>query len=105
MHIQVTNFNLKGIDDAQFRELCDQFVPAITAMPGLIYKVWLVDRETNTYGGIYAWSDRQAMGAFRASELFQAITAHPNLANFASRDFSIIEGPTRATNGFASVPV
>ncbi|MCI0441537.1 MAG: YdhR family protein [Chloroflexi bacterium] len=100
MHIQVVNFNLKGISDAEFRRACDeQFAPAFASMPGMIYKVWLANAETNTYGAVYAWRDRKAMEEFMKSELFNVVANHPNFANITSKDFGVLEGPTRVTGG------
>jgi hypothetical protein len=53
VHIQVVDFELNDIDEQQYRQECDQFAPLFAAIPGLISKVWLVDRSTNTYGGVY----------------------------------------------------
>jgi hypothetical protein len=93
VHIQVVNFNLKGLSDRDYRVACDGWAPAFAAVPGLLSKIWLADEATNTYGGIYTWIDRSAMEAFASSELFTAVVSNPNLANITSRDFSILEGP------------
>ena len=100
MHVQIVNFNLNGISDAEFRQACDeQFAPAFANVPGLIYKLWLADPDTNTYGGVYAWRDLEAMQDYLTSDLFKSVAANPNLANITSKDFGILEGPTRVTNG------
>lgn len=105
MHIQIVNFNLSGPTDAEFRGICDQIAPAFAEVPGLISKVWLADPETNTYGGVYAWVDRTAMEAFARSELFQSVTSNPALTNLTSRDFAVMEGPSRVTRGLATAAV
>ena len=53
MHIQIINFHLKGISEAEFRAHRDEVAPAFAEVPGLISKVWLANRSTNTYGGVY----------------------------------------------------
>ena len=93
MHVQIVNFHLKDLTDADYRSACGGWAPAFAAVPGLVSKVWLADAATNTYGGIYTWVDRAAMTAFADSDLFQAVVANPNLANITSRDFPILEGP------------
>ncbi len=93
MHIQVINFQLRNLSDADYRSACDGWAPAFAAVPGLISKVWLADAATNTYGGIYTWADRDAMVAFASSDLFQAVATNPNLADITSRDFSTLAGP------------
>lgn len=106
MHVQIVNFNLSGMSDAQFRQACDeQFAPAFAGMPGLLYKLWLADPATNTYGGVYAWRDRDAMEQYMGSELFRTVASHPNFANITAKDFAILEGPTRVTNGLQAAHV
>jgi hypothetical protein len=106
MHVQIVNFNLRGISDAQFRQACDeQFAPAFANVPGLLYKLWLADQESNTYGGVYAWRDKQAMQDYFSSDLFKTVVSHPNFADITSKDFGILEGPTRVTNGLTAAGV
>ena len=99
MHVQVVNFQLTGIDDAAFRELCDQLAPNFADVGGLISKVWLASPETGTYGGVYQWRDRADMEAYSRGDLFKAVLSHPNFANITSRDFGVLEGPTAVTHG------
>ena len=103
MVIQVVNFNLKNMTDGEYRKWCDELAPTFGSMPGLISKVWLADPATNTYGGVYTWRDRSAYEAWVKSELFQAVGKHPNLTNITSRDFGVLEGPTRISHGLAAV--
>lgn len=103
MHIQVVNFHLKNLSDAAFRAHCDEVAPAFADVPGLVSKVWLANAATNTYGGVYAWTSREAMEAFGKSELFGAVASDPQLADITSRDFEVLEGPTSVTHGLAAV--
>ena len=103
MHIQVVNFNLKGMREEEFRKLCDQLAPAFAEIPGLMSKVWLANAATNTYGGVYTWRDREAMIAFTKTDLFASVVSHPNFSAITSTDFSVLEDPTRVTKGLAAV--
>jgi quinol monooxygenase YgiN len=105
MHIQVVNFNLKNMSDEEYRKWCDELGPTFGSMPGLISKIWLADKATNTYGGVYTWRDRSAMEAFIKSDIFQAVGKHPNLTNVSSRDFGVLEGPTRVCHGLVAAAV
>jgi heme-degrading monooxygenase HmoA len=105
MHIQVVNFNLKGMSEGEYRKMCDELSPAFAGMPGLISKVWLADKATNTYGGVYTWRDRSAMEAYIKSDIFQAVGKHPNLTNISSRDFGVLEEPTRLCHGLVAAAV
>ena len=103
MHIQVVNFHLSDLSDADFRARCDEIAPAFAEVPGLISKVWLANASTNTYGGVYTWEDREAMEQYRESELFSAVAANPHFAEVSSTDFGVLEGPTSVTRGLAAV--
>lgn len=99
MHIQIVTFNLEDIRDADYRRACDGLAPVFAEVPGLISKVWLADEESNTYGGIYTWVDSAAMETYLQSDLFKAVAANPNFVDITSRDFSVLEGPTKVTQG------
>ena len=105
MHIQIVTFNLNGLSDAEYRGIADQVAPAFVDVPGLISKLWLADPENNAYGGVYTWVDRTAMEAFSRSELFQSVKSNPNFANLSSRDFALMEEPSRVTRGAAASAV
>lgn len=97
MHIQIVTFDLKDMTDSEYRDLCDGLADVFAQMPGLISKVWLADPATNTYGGVYTWLDRAAMETYLQSDIFKAVAANPNLAHITSRDFGVLEGPSRIT--------
>jgi quinol monooxygenase YgiN len=100
MHIQIVNFKLNNIKQADYEKLCRDLAPQFAAMPGLISKVWLADPATNTYGGVYTWKDRAAYEAYTRSDLFKGVGSNPNLTNVTSRSFDVLEDPTRQTRGF-----
>lgn len=67
-------------------------------------KVWLANRDTGIFGGVYFWEDRQAMEHFTETELFTAVATHPNLSDVTSHDFDVLDAPTRVTRGLIGVP-
>ena len=105
MHIQIVNFRLNGIGEQTFQGRCDDLAPAFASVPGLISKVWLADSERGIYGGVYTWQDKAAFGGYLKSDLFDAVLNHPNLVDITSKDFGILEGPTRVTRGLAEAMV
>ena len=104
MHIQIINFHLKDLSEADYRGICDEVAPAFAEVPGLVSKVWLANPVANTYGGVYTWASREAMEEFSKSELFTAVATNPNFADITSADFDVLEEPTRVTGGLAEVP-
>jgi Putative mono-oxygenase ydhR len=99
MKVQIVTFQLDGIDEEAYSGMCDELAPAFAAVPGLEAKLWLADRDTNTYGGVYVFSDANAQAAFAGSDLFAAVASNPNLAGVSSRTFDVLAGPTTVTGG------
>jgi hypothetical protein len=99
MKIQIVTFQLNGIDEDAYSGVCDEMAPAFAAVPGLHAKLWLAGRDTNTYGGVYVFSDANAQTAFAGSDLYAAVASNPNLTGVSSRVFDILPGPTAVTSG------
>jgi heme-degrading monooxygenase HmoA len=104
MHIQIINFHLRDVDEADYRALCDEVAPAFAQVPGLVSKVWLANPGRNSYGGVYTWVTREAMEEFAKSDLFETVATNANFADIASVDFEVLEDPTSVTRGLAGVP-
>ena len=99
MNVLIVNFALRGLDLESYRQNCEQIAPIFAELPGLISKTWLANPETNTYGGLYIWRDREALENYLASDIFKSLEANPYLTNITTRQFSILDGPTRLTRG------
>ena len=97
MHILIINFNLNGIDRAQYESVCDEVAPAFAAVPGLLSKKWLADEATNTYGGVYLFKDKQAMLDYQQSELYSSVGSNPAFANVTAVDFEMLAAPSKVT--------
>jgi hypothetical protein len=89
-------------------ELMDAFAPLadpISQVPGLLWKTWIVDNEESVAGGIYLFSDQDAVDAYVDSEIVAGILSHPALSDFNVKTFDILEGyslKTRAPIGEAA---
>ena len=103
MIIQIVNFNLEDLSDADYRKACDGLAPELARVTGLISKVWLADEASNSYGGVYTWVDQQAMDAFARSDFFKAFATNPNFANITSTAFGILEGPSQITRASVAI--
>ena len=105
MYVQVVNFNLMDITEQEYRAVCDQEASVFGVLPGLIAKYWLADPETNTYGGVYLWESREALDEYLNGEVWVAVKADPHITNITSREYSILDAPTRVTRGFPEVAI
>ena len=97
MHILIINFNLNELSREQYESVCGEFASTFAALPGLISKTYLANEETNTYGGVYLWADKQAMLEYMHSHIYATIGANPALVNITATDFEVLEGPSKVT--------
>ena len=105
MHIQIINFGLKDISEEQYSRQVESVAPVFADLPGLVSKTWLANEETNTYGGVYVWRKREAMEAYKETEIYKGMLADPHFEDFKVKDFAVLEGPTRATRGLEKAAV
>jgi heme-degrading monooxygenase HmoA len=103
MHVQIVTFLLKDISEEEYRRQCEAIASAFANLPGLVSKTWLADSETNTYGGVYIWRDRQAMEDYAETDLYKGMLTNPHFDGIITWDFSVLENPTRVTSGLAEV--
>ena len=99
MHIQIINFNLKDVFRRDYENTCKEIAQAFADLPGLRSKHWLADEASNTYGGVYIWESKDAMQSYLESDLFSQVANNPVFENVSSRDFEVLEEPTRITRG------
>lgn len=99
MYVQVVTFRLAGIDEAEYLRGVDAAAPVFADMPGLRAKIWLADRAAGTYGGVYTWTDRESMEAYRRGEIFRRLQSDPHVSTLESRDFAVLTTPSTMTRG------
>lgn len=97
MHILIVNFNLNDLQRPDYEAACSDIAGHFAAIPGLISKHWLANEETNTYGGVYVFGDRQAMLDYKESEIYKSIGSNPAFTNMTVTDFEVLEGPSKVT--------
>jgi len=89
------NYQLNGPRDAYERENLPYARP-IAALPGLRWKVWIIDEARTEAGGIYLFDDEAAMQAFLDGPIIAEMKGDPTLSLKA---FDVIEGLTTLTRG------
>ena len=98
MVIQVVNFNLEGIDHDQYLGAATEVALAFKELDGLKSKVWLSDKDNNTYGGVYTWDNRESMENYLNSEFYdQVLGSNPNFVNITYKAYDVLDGPTSIT--------
>jgi hypothetical protein len=86
---------------AEFRGHADHVASAFAAVPGLLWKVWILDEERGRAGGVYLFADRLAATAYLEGPIVSGLRENPALANVEARLFDVLEGPSVITRGLS----
>ena len=86
----VTNFSY-SVPRVEFEQMAAQLAPAFAAVPGCLWKIWLVAADKPEAGAVYLFKDDAALQAFKASPLVASVLSHPALSNFDLKERDIVK--------------
>lgn len=72
MFIHIVRFKSR-LPAAEVYRLYESRVPQYRQMPGLVQKYYLHYTETGEHGAVYVWESKEALDAFRSTELGRSI--------------------------------
>lgn len=98
MPILQVNFKL-NVSSAEYRALCDSVAQAIADVPGLRWKVWLLNEQEREAGGIYLFADEASLNNCLAGPIIAQIKSLPQLREISAKRFDVMEEVTVATRG------
>jgi hypothetical protein len=74
------------------------------AVPGLRWKIWLMNEDRHEAGGLYMFEDAPSLKAFLEGPLAKGVMGHPALSDFSAKTFDIMDSLTAVTRGPVKVP-
>ena len=74
MLVQTVKFE-SILSEEQVMRIAEERADAYRAVPGLMQKYYVKLDTPNGYGGVLVWESREALDAFRETELFTTIPA------------------------------
>lgn len=77
----------------------DPLAGQFAALPGLRWKIWMINEDESEAGGIYMFESPADVQAFLDSELAAAVTSHPALRDFSVKTFAVMPDQTAVTRG------
>lgn len=72
MIVQFVQFET-SLSEEEVRAVAEERLPQFRAIPSLVQKFYLKLAGENRYGGFYVWESREALAAFRESDLAKSI--------------------------------
>lgn len=92
------NFKLKA-STAEYEKVCQSAAHAVADVPGLRWKVWLLNEREKEAGGIYLFDTDQALNDYLAGPIVAQVKNHPALQDLSAKQFDVMEEVTAITHG------
>lgn len=97
---KILEINFKfNVPRADYEQAVSPLANDIAAVPGLRWKVWLMNETDSEAGGIMHFEDDSSMQAFLKGPIAATITSHPALSDFSVKQFDVMEDQTAITRG------
>jgi hypothetical protein len=92
------NYKLNG-SVAGFMREAGAVASALASVPGLRWKVWLMNETEHEGGGIYLFDNDASLQAFLEGPIVTALKDHPALTHLSVKQFDVSEDLTKETRG------
>jgi hypothetical protein len=103
---QILQVNMKfSIPRAGLEAAWLDAAPHIAEVPGLIWKVWLMNEAGHEAGGIYLFESKAAAEAYVAGPIVSALKASPVVSDISAKLFEVLETHSAVTRGPLSTSV
>ena len=84
---------------ADYEQAVSPLAGAIAAVPGLRWKVWLMNEAESEAGGIMLFEDEASAKAYLEGPIKEQIVTHPALSDFSLKQFDVMEEQSIITHG------
>lgn len=92
------NFKFSVTGD-EYTQAVSPLAEKYAAVPGLRWKVWIINEAESEAGGIYLFDDETSLNALMESPLTKQVTSHPALSDFDVKIFDVMDEITAITRG------
>jgi hypothetical protein len=89
-------FNVSSND---FTNAVTPLADSFAKVPGLIWKIWILNEEKSEAGGIMLFGNQSSLDEYLNSSLAETVTGHPALSDFSVKQFGIMKDCTEVTRG------
>jgi hypothetical protein len=71
----------------------------IAAVPGLKWKIWIMNEKQSEAGGIYLFEDDTSLKSYIEGPIVARLKANKAVSDITVKSFDVVEGPTALTRG------
>ena len=98
MPILQVNFKL-NVSPAEYHGMCKSLAQMFSEVPGLRWKVWLLNEPENEAGGIYLFESQQALQDYLSGPIVAQLKTLPAFRDISVKRFDVMDEVTAVTRG------
>ena len=100
MSVKLLQLNFKfNVSGAEYEQAVSPLASEFGALPGLRWKIWMINEAEQEAGGIYLFDDEASVKALLEGPLAAQVISHPALSDFSVKQFDVMEDMTAITRG------
>ena len=100
MSVKILQLNFKfNVSRVEYEQAVSALASEFAAVPGLRWKIWMINEAEQEAGGIYLFDDEASVKALLEGPLVAQVTSHPALSDFSVKQFDVMEDVTAITRG------
>ena len=100
MKEKILQLNFKfNVPKADYEQAVSPLASDFAAVPGLRWKIWLMNESENEAGGIYLFDDESSLQAYLEGPLAAGVKNHPALSDMSAKIFDSMDELTATTRG------
>lgn len=97
---QIVQMNFRfSLSNDDFVADATKAAEAFAKLPGLRWKIWLMNDDRHEAGGIYLFDDESSLQAFLKGELLESMKNNPVFKDLTVKQFSFLTNATKTTRG------
>lgn len=100
MSAQILQLNFKfDVPREDYERAVAPLAGDFAEVPGLVWKIWLMNEAESEAGGIYLFEDEPSLATYLEGPLATAVKTHPALSDLSARQFDVMGELTSITRG------
>jgi len=100
MAVRLLQINLKfSVASSDLKSAFAAVAGDIEAVPGLRWKIWILNDQEHEAGGIYLFEDPDSVRAYLEGPIVSGLKTHPAISDISAKQFDVVEDLTAITHG------
>lgn len=100
MAARILQVNFKfSVTTPEYEEAASSLAGAFAEVPGLRWKVWILNEADGEAGGIYLFEDDASLQDYLSGPLAAQVASHPAFSDMSAKQFDVMPVATEITRG------